>query len=160
MIPSSISSSFRVQINRKLNSHQFCPLNFLNPTYGSKVIKFQKDGKGCIRIQMLYTFKKVCSIIQRCCKEFLSCLTIIFLKFYFTPALKYFITNISRSQWIFWPKKWFLLDVLPLNLVPFLIRFVVRLKLKLNTPPPPPLLITTKSLLNGYKLSRRLRFDG
>ena len=69
MIPSSISSSFRVQINRKLNSHQFCPLNFLNPTYGSKVIKFQKDGKGCIRIQMLYTFKKVCSIIQRCCKE-------------------------------------------------------------------------------------------
>ena len=132
MIPSSISSSFRVQINRKLNSHQFCPLNFLNPTYGSKVIKFQKDGKGCIRIQMLYTFKKVCSIIQRCCKEFLSCLTIIFLKFYFTPALKYIITNISRSQWIFWPKKWFLLDVLPLNLVPFLIRFVVRLKLKLN----------------------------
>ena len=98
MIPSSISSSFRVQINRKLNSHQFCPLNFLNPTYGSKVIKFQKDGKGCIRIQMLYTFKKVCSIIQRCCKEFLSCLTIIFLKFYFTPALKYIITNISRSQ--------------------------------------------------------------
>ena len=131
MIPSSISSSFRVQINRKLNSHQFCPLNFLNPTYGSKVIKFQKDGKGCIRIQMLYTFKKVCSIIQRCCKEFLSCLTIIFLKFYFTPALKYIITNISRSQWFF-------LDVLTLNLVPFLIRFVVRLKLKLNTPPSPP----------------------